>query len=329
MKRCCAWSGSARRNSRSAAPRRCAANCLRFVFSLIRKKRFDYFITLYQLAARRVPTGKSATPRSCTTRRGLADMADWSGCPSIAAMPSTSRIDVMCQFQKWRRSTYPTRGRSGSSRPRSAGERDPSRASNGNGTKRRRQAETILARHFLSDNVGNQEQCHVNSGRYAGGGVEFAVHRQARVRWRDTEPCEQIARLPMPASAVARKQSGGCQQERTSADAEHVFGSCGLPLCICDPAVIQHGVVDPGTARHDQDVGRFCALARLRRQDRQTAVGSHRLHRRRDEVDRPAGNAHKHLEGTRGVELAHVVDDDDVDLHGLLRGIDWPWLTLS
>ena len=146
MKRCCAWSGSARRNSRSAAPRRCAVNCLRFVFSLIRKKRFDYFITLYQLAARRVPTGKSATPRSCTTRRGLADMADWSGCPSIAAMPSTSRIDVMCQFQKWRRSTYPTRGRSGSSRPRSAGERDPSRASNGNGTKRRRQAETILSR---------------------------------------------------------------------------------------------------------------------------------------------------------------------------------------
>jgi len=67
----------------------------------------------------------------------------------------------------------------------------------------------------------------------------------------------------------------------------------------------------------------------LRWQDRQAAVGSHRLHRRRDEVDRPAGNTHKHFEGTGGVELAHVVDDDDVDLHGLLRRINWPWLTMS
>src|SRR5215470_5666762 len=71
--------------------------------------------------------------------------------------------------------------------------------------------ELNLARGLLADNVGNHEQCHVNSGGYAGGGIEFAVDRQARVRWHDTEPREQIARLPMPAGAAARKQSGGCQ----------------------------------------------------------------------------------------------------------------------
>src|SRR5262249_13300364 len=93
--------------------------------------------------------------------------------------------------------------------------------------------ELNLARGLLSDNVGNHEQCHVNSGGYAGGGIEFTVHRQARIRWRDTESREQIARLPMPSGATARKQSGGGQQERTGADAEHVFGLCGLPPYIC------------------------------------------------------------------------------------------------
>src|SRR5262245_43670882 len=94
------------------------------------------------------------------------------------------------------------------------------------------------------------------------------------------------------------KATSGRQQVRTSADAKDVFGLCGLPPGICYPDIVEHSVIDTATARYDQDIGGFCAFARLCRQHRQAEVRTYWVHRHGNKVDRPTRNTRKHFEGT-------------------------------